>query len=447
MRHCIALCGLLSLAAPATLSLAQQAATPQAPVAGQPAGAPSGYVTREEYEKLRSQLDTVTKDMADMKTQQATSQKEVDDTIEEIMKNIHNNERAIDQLHLGSNRFMLAGDGEVGFTARHDNNSTFDAGFAPLFLYELDKNIIFEGALDISGSTDDQNSSDTTADLVLANITFTVSDCLYVGGGVFAVPFGRYHTHFDASWINKLPDDPLAFGDRALGPSSETGIFLGGAVPIDTTKVEYNLYVANGPNLIVNDPDAAGSLNFDDYTDLNGDKAVGGRIGFLPIPVVDVGYSVQYSEAAPDGFGDHVHVLLQAVDAQYKQELEQISGTLEVRGEWIWSHVGDTTYDPDGSLGFGPISFNNDRNGGYIMVAYRPTKVDNKVIKNLEFIARYDRVQVSESAPGGGNEDRWTFGVDYWVKPNVVLKVAYQFDSVEVGSDQDALMLQCAFGL
>ena len=263
----------------------------------------------------------------------------------------------------------------------------------------------------------------------------------------FAVPFGRYHTHFDASWINKLPDDPLAFGDRALGPSSETGIFLGGAAPIDTTKVEYNLYVANGPNLIVNDPGAAGSLNFDDFTDLNGDKAIGGRIGFLPVTTVDVGYSAQFSEAAPENFDEHVNVLLQAVDAQYKDELDAIGGTLEVRAEWIWSRVDKTTYDPDGSLGFGPIRFSNDRNGGYVMVAYRPTKSSNKIVKNLEFVARYDHVQVSESAPGGGNEDRYTFGVDYWVKPNVVLKVAYQFDDVEVGSDADALMLQCAFGL
>lgn len=444
MRQCIAICGVLSLAIPATLSLAQ-ATAPPAPNA-QPA-APAGYVTREEYERMKAQLDAVTKDMAEMKTQQAVSQKEVDDTIEEIMKNIHNNERAIDQLHLGSNRFMLAGDGAVGFTAKHHENSTFDAGFAPLFLYELDKNIIFEGALDIAGETTEDNTSDTTADLVLANITFTVNDWLYVGGGVFAVPFGRYHTHFDASWINKLPDDPLAFGDKALGPSSETGVYLGGATPIDTTKLEYNLYIANGPNLIVNDPDAAGSLNFDDFTDLNGDKAVGGRIGFLPVPTVDVGYSAQYSDASPEGFDDHVHVLLQAVDAQYKDELDAIAGTLEVRGEWIWSRVDKVTYDPTGTLGFGPIRFNNDRNGGYVMVAYRPTKSSNKIVKNLEFVARYDRVDVSDSAPGGGNEDRYTFGIDYWVKPNVVLKVAYQFDEVEVGSGEDALMLQCAFGL
>ena len=440
MRQCIAICGLLSLAVPATLSLGQQATAP-------PAAAPSGYVTREEYEKMKAQLDAVTKDMAEMKNQQVVSQKEVDDTIDEIMKNIHNNERAIDQLHLGTNRFMLAGDGAVGFTARHHENSTFDAGFAPLFLYELDKDIIFEGALDIAGETTEDDTSDTTADLVLANITFTVNDWLYIGGGVFAVPFGRYHTHFDASWINKLPDDPLAFGDRALGPSSETGIFLGGAAPIDTTRVEYNLYVANGPNLIVNDPDAAGSLNFDDYTDLNGDKAIGGRIGFLPVPTVDVGYSVQYSQASPTSFDEHVNVLLQAVDAQYKDELDAIAGTLEVRAEWIWSRVDKVTYDPDGALGFGPIRFNNDRNGGYVMVAYRPTKSSNKIVKNLEFVGRYDRVQASESAPGGGNEDRYTFGLDYWIKPNVVLKAAYQFDEVEVGSDADALMLQCAFGL
>lgn len=443
MRQRTVIYGLLGLSWPASLSYAQEAPAPAAP----PPPNPSGYVTREEYDKLKSQMDSVVQQMAEMKQKQTVSQEEVDRTIEEIEKDIHNNQRAVDQLHLGTNRFMLAGDGSFGFTSQRENNSTFSASFAPLFLYELDKNILFEGALDISGATDDTNNSSTTTDLTLANLTYTVDNNLYVGGGLFAVPFGRYHPHFDPSWINPLPDDPLAFGDRSIAPGSETGFFLGGAVAIQKTQLEYNAYVSNGPNLIVNNSDSAGSLNFDDYTDLNNGKAVGGRLGFLPIPSIDVGYSIQYSNPTPQGFDHDIHALLQAVDGQYKQELAPIVGTLDVQAEWVWSAVDQATYDPTGSQGFGPISFNNNRNGGFVMVAYRPTLVGNKVLKNVEVVVRYDAVNVSKHAPGGGDEDRWTFGLDYWITPSVVLKTAYQVDAKQIGSNQNTFFLQCGFGL
>lgn len=444
MKHRAALCGLIGLTWPAAMALAQDAP----PAAGSTQSPAGGYVTREEYDKLQAKLDAVIKEMGEMKKQQTTAQAETDSALDDLEKSVHQNAREVDKLHWGYNKFVLAGDGAVTYVNQQHADSTFEAGFAPLFLYELDKNILFEGALDISGSTDSSNNSSTTTDLTLANITFTLTDNLYVGGGLFAVPFGNYHPHFDPSWINPLPDDPLAFGDRALGPSSETGLFLGGATAVSAdAKIEYNAYLTNGPNLYVDSADSAGSLNFDDYTDLNNGKAVGGRLGFLPIPWVDVGYSIQYSNPTPHGFNDSVYALLQCVDAQYKQDLEAIRGTLRLQGEWIWSNVSNATYDSTGADGFGPLNFNNNRNGGYALVSYRPSLVGNKVLKNFEFIARYDGVQVSKNAPGGGNENRWTFGVDYWISPSIVLKMAYEFDDRQVGDNQNAFYLQCGFGL
>ena len=446
MNHRIALCGLLGLALPGASVFAQEAASP--PAASPPAN--SGYVTREEYDKLKSQLDTVVKQMGDIKKEQTVSQAEVDKTIEDIEKDIHDNHRLINDLQLGSSKVYVGGDGHAGFTSQRKNDSTFDATFSPLLVWELDKNVLFEGALDISGSTandiDGNPSSSTTTNLLLANITYTVCDNFYLGGGLFAVPFARYHQHFDAPWINKLPDDPLVFGDRAIAPSSETGVFGGGAVPMGSTKLEYNAYVANGPALITNGP-AAGSLDFDDYTDMNNGKAYGGRIGFLPISQVDVGYSIQYSNPTPHGFGENVHALLQAVDVQYKTDIQEIAGTLEAKGEWVWSNVSKVTYDPDGTLGFGPTRFNNDRNGGYLQLGYRPSLVGNKIIKNFEVLVRYDAINASADAPGGGNEHRWTIGLDYWVTPSVVLKTAYEFDNKEVGPNQNTFLVQCGFAL
>jgi hypothetical protein len=94
------------------------------------------------------------------------------------------------------------------------------------------------------------------------------------GGGLFTVPFGQYHNHFDPPWIDKFPNDPLAFD--AIAPVSEVGFFAKGAIPSGTTRWTYDVYATNGPNLIASDPSAAGQLNFDDFTDLNNNKAAGG---------------------------------------------------------------------------------------------------------------------------------------------------------------------------
>jgi hypothetical protein len=445
MKQRKVVCGLVGLTLPGLAALAQQA-PPSAPPANQPS--PGGYVTREEYDKLKAQLDGVVKSMAEMKQEQAANQKDVDQVLDEIQKDARDNHRLINDLSLGTNKVVLAGDGSVDFSVPQHGNSTFAATFSPLMLYELDKNLLFEGALDISGSTDTTDTSSTTVDLVLANITYTATDWLYVGAGVFAVPFGNYHRASDAPWINLLPDDPLVFGDRAIAPSSETGFFAGGACPIfRTQQIEYNAYVTNGPNLITDDPAAAGSLNFDDFTDLNGNKAVGGRIGWLPTPQFDIGYSIQYSQPAPSGFSDNMHALLQAVDAIYKDDIQAIKGTVELRGEWVWSNVGNATYDPTGALGFGPLNFNNNRNGGYFQAAYRPSLIGNDILKNFQAVVRWDAIYVKSEAPGGGNEYRVAFGLNYWIKPNVVIKLAYEIDDVAHAQGNNMFLMQWAFGL
>ena len=347
----------------------------------------------------------------------------------------------------GTSNFHIAGDGEVGFTAAHGDKSTFDASIAPLILWQPTPKILIEAAADIGISTDDQGNSSTSFDLTLANINFLLNDYMNVGGGLFVVPFGVYHRHFDPPWINKFPDDPLPFADGGIAPSEEVGAFIDGVVPLNSnSKITYDAYVTNGPNLITNDPDAAGQLNFDDYTDLNNNKAVGGRIGFLPVGHVEMGYSIMGAQVNPDHF-EHTNALLQAVDLNVRHDVDFLKGTIDFRAEWVWSQVGKATYDGDGSQGFGPTSFNNDRNGGYVQLCYRPSQFDNKIIKNLEFVSRYDRLTSSHSVPGGDTEDRVTLGVDYWITPAIVFKTAYEFDEKKVGDNQNAFLVQVGFGL
>jgi hypothetical protein len=412
---------------------------------GQDAASSTQPVTREEFEQLKKDNAEMKKELAELKkgqTEQATNadQDAQDfDTQLKIVRDLAQRERP------GLEGFALEGDANIGFQTQRKTESTFFADLSPLILWQPpDSHLLVEFAFDLGIGGQDVGSESTTASLELADISYDVCDYLTIGGGLFTVPFGQYHNHFDPPWIDKFPDDPLAFD--AIAPVGEVGFFAKGAIPSGTTKWTYDVYVTNGPNLITNDPNAAGQLDFDDFTDLNDNKAVGGRLGFLPFPDMEMGYSLQFSKPSPPGFGD-VHAFMQAADFDYKPLVKPISGQLDFSGEWIWSNIGRATYDPTGTLGFGPLTFSSYQQGGYFSLGYRPTEVDNKILSSLEFLVRYDSLQTPISTPGGEHESRVSLGVDYWLTSYCVIKTAYEIDKKKVGPDQNAFVFQVGFGL
>jgi len=400
--------------------------------------------TRQEFNAVKEELRQTKAELADVKqkSEAAPSSADMDD-FDRRLKEIGD---AANRALPGRETIVIAGDASVGFSVPRHGHSSFDAGVAPLILYRPVDHLLFEAAADIGVSTDETGSSSTSFDLTIADASYEVCDGLVVGAGLFVVPFGVYHNHFDPPWINKFPDDPLPFADGGIAPGSEVGIFARGAVPVRSMKVTYDVYLTNGPQLITNDPAAAGSLNFDDFTDINNNKAVGGRFGFLPVPNAEMGYSIQYSKPGADPYGD-VTALLQAVDLNWRQEVTPLMGVFDIRGEWVWTNIGTATYDPLGTAGFGPVTFGSHRNGGYAQLCYRPTLAGNKVIRNFELVSRFDFQEIPLDVPGGEREQRWIFGVDYWFAPNVVAKVAYELDNKTVGDDQNALLVQLGIGL
>jgi hypothetical protein len=103
-------------------------------------------------------------------------------------------------------------------------------------------------------------------------------------------------------------------------------------------------------------------------------------------------------------------------------------------------------YDPDGSLGFGPLAFTSKQDGGYAELAYRPTKLDKDFLRNLEMIFRWDRLSRDPSGLGDPEETRWTLGLNYWLSPSTVLKAAYEWDQPNGEPNRNALLIQTAMG-
>ena len=426
-------------------------------------------VSRQEYEKLLEQQKQMRQELEQLKAErkagattqpsapaasstdsadQPVTRADIDDVDERLAK-------LGDQVHSalpGTEHLVIAGDAAVGFINQQKSNSTFNANVSPLFLWEPTDRLLVEAAFSFGVGTDATGASSTSTSLGIADASFIVNDWLTVGGGLFVVPFGQYHNHFDPPWINQLPDDPLVFSGGGIAPVSEVGIFARGALPVRglpaplDSKFTYDAYLTNGPGLITNDRTMAGNLNFADYTDLNNGKAVGGRLGFLPFPSVEMGYSVQYAQTAPSGFG-HVYALLQAADFNWVQEVRPLGGVFRTRAEWVWSDVGRATFDPGGAAGFGPLNFGNWRLGGYAQLSYRPTLASNRILRNIEFVFRYDALRTPLSAPGGEYEQRYEFGVDYWLSPSWVLKVAYEIDNKKLGPNQDTFQVQLGLAL
>lgn len=401
------------------------------------------YVSRQEYEALKKQLaDVETRLKAQEKA--AGPQGQVPGA-EAPQPGTTEPRRKVDRLGLFDTNLLLTGDAAVGFSKTQDQPSTFTAEFNPMLLWQLNERLFFEGSLELGlqGPETNGEGSATDVELDLANLTYLLNDYILAGAGKFSVPFTAYHNHLDPTWINKLPADPLVYGDGGIAPDSGVGAFATGAAPWRRMLVNYAVFVTNGPALITDDPQAAGSLNFDNYNDLNDNKAVGFRIGLLPFSRLEVGYSFEFSNPNPPGF-ETVHSTLHGVDLNYVAPIAALQGQLTARAAWVWSNLSEATYDPTGALGFGPLRFANDRNGGYAELAYRPTEAAERFLRNFEFVARYDRLNIPAQAPGGGTQEQWTAGIDYWITARTILKAAYTFGVHE--NDPEVFALQFATG-
>jgi hypothetical protein len=403
-----------------------------------------GYVTRKEYEELKAQMLAMKKELDGLKKEKGVARKQesaegqaVADMHKEVAPPVVEPEGPM----LGTTKFYIAGWAEGMFEARNGSVSTFSASFNPIFLWELAPKLLFESRLEIEPS-----GGGTNVNLVYAQLSYLLNDYITLGVGEFFSPSNVFVERFEPQWINKLPDRPLAVYHGIL-PNISVGAEVRGGFPIGPTRANYAFYLSNGPSLNAFDPRTAGTLDSNSYTDNNDDKAVGGRVGFLPVPGVEVGYGFETAEPGFQGTTfAHVRSLVQSVDLDITRDSDLLKGRINLYAQYAWSKVDHAVYDPDGSLGFGPLAFTSKRDGGYAEAAYRPTKMDMDFVRNLEMIFRWDHLSRAPSGLGDPEENRWTLGLDYWLSPSTVVKAAYEWDKPRGERNKNALLLQAAMG-
>jgi hypothetical protein len=436
--------------------LASGRGAPVRPPATRPAATPpaTGPISREEYERLRREVESLRKELAEVRAaappQDAQAQQQKQDAVDEAIRDL--------QKHIESESsttsLLIAGNATLGYIDRKSADSTFTAVFRPLVLWKLSDRLLFESKLEL---TLPETGDAATVSLESANLTYLVNDYLTIGGGKFFSLFGLFNDRF---YPGKLADVPLIYArPDGLAPHTQLGAFARGAIPLNADvgatlglppekrgqgELNYAAWISNGPLLRTADETRAGALDFTNFRDSNGAKDFGGRVGFLPFPALEVGASILYCpDVTPHGF-DNESALLYGLDLHYFDYIEAIKGTLDLRAEYVWSDVGDATFDPSGSAGFGPVSFNNFRHGGYVEAGYRPTRSKLELLRDFEFVGRYDRLE--ESGPARGDRDRLTLGVLYWINATTHLRVGYMFDNPDRGTDQSGLFIQASVG-
>src|SRR6266699_1760974 len=237
---------------------------------------PPDYVSRAEYDKLRAEHEAMKQELEALKTAvhamangtapaapaegpaaktAASEGKQIVTSVpsqaatDELRQEVETLKLQVKETFPGTTKFLLAGYGTAGFTARSGEDPFFDAAFNALFLWKMTDRLFFEGELEL-----EFEDEETTINLEVAQAAYLLNDYMTIGVGRFLNPMDFFVERQHMNWVNKLPDKPLAVYDGLL-PESELGGQLRGVIPIGPTKLEYVGFVANAPGLITTTDD------------------------------------------------------------------------------------------------------------------------------------------------------------------------------------------------
>ncbi|MEW6067544.1 MAG: porin [Nitrospirota bacterium] len=232
--------------------------------------------------------------------------------------------------------------------------------------------------------------------------------------GKFYMPIGIYRIGYYNS-LRKFVSVPLCIRLVSVIPWSDTGMELYGDIPISQNGMsfKYELAIVNGLNdEYVNPTDQGKVRAARQNMDNNTEKTIGGRIGFLPIEGLELGFS--YNTGKYDDEGRY-NLEFIAGDIAYTV------GDLTIKGEYVQSTA--ETSDDDITT-----------DGYYIEASYIALK-EFWGMRYLEVAARYETID-----PGQDLMDRFlllegqeaqatSLALNISPKKHFLFKFEYQFNT------------------
>lgn len=357
---------------------------------------------------------------------------------------------------LENGRFAFGGYGDVTYIQPEAKDGEFLTKFVPIFLIKVSDKLHVEAELEFSIDADGA----TETEIEYTDIHYFITDNVTLTAGKFLLPFGQFGANLHPSWINKLPSAPGVYGGHG-----GNGLFSG-VLPILSdvgfgiqyigkigrhSKWFVDLYWVNGVSEEEESHGSDGGNEHDEPVDEhedasaffpeigfestagdnNNNKAMGGRIAVAFLPEFEAGYSfynAEYDAAGELGFSS------QAIDINWIDEFYSI------RAEYIQSEADayrEEVHD-DGDIHEELQTFR--RSGWYLQGVWTLRQLGIDALNTTELVLR--RSQLNTVGAG----ERWTYGINYWLSPSTVIKIAYEDSKMADGDDQTRLFVQFAFG-
>lgn len=362
--------------------------------------------------------------------------------VENLERNLDMVKREARAEERAQTKWHLAGYADVGFVSSNEEGpeDSFEVGrFNPGFHWLYQDILMFESELEFA-----LEDGETETSMEYADLNFYVNDRLTLVAGKFLSPVGQFQERLHPSWINKLPDAPAGFGHGGAQPLSEVGVQARGGVPFGDSVLTYAVAVGNGPRLGDHGPELEG---FEE--DNNSNKAVSGRLGFLPVPNLEVGASLLTGTAGEGAGPAEADLDLWGLDAAYT------AGPWSVRAEYLNSELAGELGGEEGEhaalrlaeeaieeVGHDEeegIATETEFEAWYVQIARR--------FGDWEPVARYSEFTV-EGNPEFGEDARseWSAGLNYILAPSAIAKVAYQSVDPDHGEEYERVLVQFSYG-
>ena len=387
----------------------------------------SAEVTDEKIAQLEAQMRSLQAQVEQLKRERDADRKELA-AVKEARPDVLG-------LEMPQNSgIMVTGYADLEYKAAENASRTFDNHhFNPIFLGMLGDNLFAQAEIEYE-------HGGSEVELEYATLAYFLNDYVTLEGGKFIVPFGEFNERLHPSWINKFPGRPIVFDEVLPGTWSEVGAqvhgavglnkFLGVARPVDA---EYSVYLVNGL-----EGAAGASLRNLTGNDTNNDDniAIGGRTGLRVLPWGNVGISGYHGAYTTDG---NLDISMGGVDAAVF-----LTDLLELRGEYIYTWQEMVARE------------NLRKKGWYLQAAYSLSDLANWLsdvpgsqhLGKAEIVTRYSQANL-ETTSGTNNQHEVGLGLNYYVKPSFVWRVAYEWSQENAGTakvDDDLLYAQVAYG-
>lgn len=341
-----------------------------------------------------------------------------------------------------NSKFVLTGYTTAGAKFAKDDTKFNGFSINPILLWKPSEKIFVEAELET-----ELEGNETVINLEYANVSYFLNKYITFRAGKFLSPYGIFQDRLHPAWINKLPTAPPGYGHDGVGPSAELGFDIRGGIPLGSAKMNYSIYVSNGPvlNTGVDEPGEEGMLSYENADDNNNNKTFGGRIGFLPFSnsSLEIGGSWQLAKPGDKGsVYENLKTQQYALDLTYVKQLDFIKGLFDVKAQWNWVNVDKVDYkDPDDPTGTTTYTFDNKRNSVFAQAAYRPSMSPSKFLKKTELVFRYAGLNPPSDSKEPDKIKQYTYGLNYWINWRTAIKLAYQSQD-----NNNAFLVQFAVG-